>query len=162
MLSGTSRFLPLTIVLTVTSREVSATSLAWTSGSPGAIGGFPVEVRVYTGVQPGTPGRAPGSAGDLPGAAGRLAAGASAFARHRHRGDADRPGGQQWLGARGQRRAGRDDVVHEDHPPARERSRAAVRRRTSRDPGSTRRELERPCDVRGPPAPVEIELGDRR
>jgi hypothetical protein len=37
--SGTSMFFPLTIVLTMTSREVPGTSLAWVSGCPGAARG---------------------------------------------------------------------------------------------------------------------------
>ena len=106
-------FLPLTIVLTLTSREAVTVSLAADIGS----------VRRDRRVRPAaTPSlhRVPPARPDVGGRPRDAVR--SALAGHGDRRHADRARLEQRLGAGRERRAGRDDVVDEDDPAAPERS----------------------------------------
>ena len=143
--SGTSMFFPLTIVLTLTSREAPAPRSRGLGLSGGGATGRPAVVRVYTRAGAGVPCRR-----------GAASCGGSALARHGDRGHAERPGLEERLGAGRERRAGRDDVVDEHDPAA---ARAGWPRRVA---AAAAAQAERARDVGRPLGAVEVELGDRR
>ena len=140
-------FLPLTIVLTVTSRGAGGLS-AWTSGSPGATAGSPSRFE-YT---PGSTDAGSTRVAAAGPARWRLAAGASALAGDRHRRHAD---GARAASSGTAHAASVAPVVTTSSTRTTQRPASGplrpCGRRASRDPAAPAR-AERPGDVRRPPA----------
>ena len=136
-------FLPLTIVLTLTSRRRRSPRRADRDRRAAPTGA----TRRRPSLHPGRPSARRGRRTRRP---------QSALAGDGDRRHADRAGLEQRRGAGRERRAGRHDVVDEDDPAARERP------RRPRDRAAGRAQAERAGDVRRPCRSVEVELGDRR
>src|SRR4051794_17920786 len=129
MLSGTSMFLPLTIVLTVTSREADSASPRGVELPEGGL-------RCVSSSEPSLhrrsfPNARPGSRAawwNAAAATGTCDAGRrSPLAGDGHGRHADRASLEERLGAGSERRPGGHDVVDEDDPAAAERGRRRAR-----------------------------------